>query len=281
MKSIDKALWYIEHHYKESIALDELARVAGVSRYHLSRIFCYAIGQPISRYIRMRRLSTAAIALAAGENDILDLALAIGYGSHEAFSRAFKTHFAVTPEQVRRQGHTQNLELTEAINMQSLKPTEITEPRSCALDAFQVIGSARHYTFDRVAEIPDQWQSFTPHIAPLKNGKDYVDTYGVIFNAGEESFDYLSGVAVTVGQAQEDALPNHLVSLQMSAQQYLVFHHPGHVATLRETCHTIWSHWLPESKYVAVQAPWFEHYGAAFDPVTGAGGVDIWIPVKT
>ena len=71
MKAINKAIWYIENHYRDQVSLDALAEVAGVSRYHLSRMFCYAVGQPISRYIRLRRLSTTAIALAAGESDIL------------------------------------------------------------------------------------------------------------------------------------------------------------------------------------------------------------------
>ena len=78
MKAVEKAVWYIENHYREEISLDDLARLSGVSRYHLSRIFCYAVGQPISRYVRLRRLSRAAESLASGERDILNLALSVG-----------------------------------------------------------------------------------------------------------------------------------------------------------------------------------------------------------
>jgi len=249
MKAIDKAIWYIESHYREHISLESLADVAGVSRYHLSRIFCYTIGQPISRYIRLRRLSTAAIALAAGETDILDLALSIGYGSHEAFTRAFKEHFSITPEQVRAQGNTGELNL---------------------------VGLSRFYPFEKVAEIPDQWQSFAALI-PCVTSEDKPFTYGVIYNGGDDSFDYLSGVKRPTGRSS----PQNMVCLKVLPQSYLVFRHPGHVATLRETCEAIWSDWLPASSRTPEEAPWFERYGREFDPVTGKGGLEIWIPVSS
>jgi AraC family transcriptional regulator len=275
MKAIDKAIWYIENHYREPICLDSLADVAGVSRYHLSRIFCYAVGQPISRYIRLRRLSTAAIALAAGETDILDLALSVGYGSHEAFTRAFKEHFSSTPEQIRKQGHVDNLTLTVAVSMEQKKTMSIAKPRIEQLDDLTFVGISRHYPFAKVAEIPDQWQSFTPLIAQVTDNPSPA-TYGVIYNGGDDSFDYLSCVELP---AKEDP-PQNMVVLKVPAQTYLVFWHPGHVATLRESCHAIWSDWLPASDKSMVEAPWIERYGQEFDPETGAGGVEIWIPVS-
>lgn len=275
MKAIEKALWYIENNYREQVSLDVLAQVAGVSRFHLSRIFCYAIGQPISRYIRMRRLSTAAIALAAGEADILDLALSLGYGSHEAFSRAFKQHFCLTPEQIRAQGHTQNLNLTEAISMQNSAAKTLQPPRLETLPEITLVGSSRHYTFDKVGEIPNQWQSFAPMIHTVTNAA-HTDTYGVIYNNADDSFDYLAAVELSTGAKP----PADMVSLTLKPQAYLVFQHDDHVAALRDTCDAIWSDWLPASEHTAVAAPWFERYGASFQPHTGAGGLEVWIPVE-
>ena len=88
--------------------------VADVSRYHVSRVFGEAIGRPITRYVRGRRLTEAAKALAAGAADILTVALEAGYGSHEAFTRAFREQFGQTPESVRAQRHLDNIELVEA-----------------------------------------------------------------------------------------------------------------------------------------------------------------------
>src|SRR6202034_2548984 len=98
MYPAQKALWYIESHLAEALTLDEIAGVAAISRFHLVRSFAAATGLPVMRYVRARRLTEAARALAGGAPDILNLALEADYGSHEAFTRAFRDHFGVTPE---------------------------------------------------------------------------------------------------------------------------------------------------------------------------------------
>ena len=101
MNPAQKALWFIESHLAEPLTLDEIAGVAGISRFHMVRAFAAATGFSVMRYVRARRLSEAARALANGAPDILSLALDADYGSHEAFTRAFRDHFGVTPEMVR------------------------------------------------------------------------------------------------------------------------------------------------------------------------------------
>ena len=101
MKPIAKAIWYIEAHLNEDVSLDAIAAAAGVSRFHLSRAFPLIAGHPLMRYVRARRLSEAARMLTGGANDILSVALETGYGSHEAFTRAFREHFGATPDTIR------------------------------------------------------------------------------------------------------------------------------------------------------------------------------------
>jgi AraC family transcriptional regulator len=276
MKAVEKAVWYIENHYREEITLDDLAQIAGVSRYHLSRIFCFTVRQTISRYVRLRRLSKAATALALGAPDILDLALSVGYNSHEAFSRAFKDHFGKTPEQVRAQRHTDDLDLMEPVLMQYNKATTLPEPRNETLrNKLSIVGISRYYPFDNMAQIPDQWQSFSETLAAISSA-DNPTTYGVIYNGGDLSFDYLCGVELSKGAV----CPENLVRLDLAPQSYLVFFHAGHVANVRDTCDAIWSDWLPASNRSVVEAPCFEKYGDSFNPVTGEGGLEIWIPVS-
>src|SRR5690606_28886374 len=100
MNPVGKALWYIERHFAEDLSLEEVANFADVSRYHLTRAFGVATGHSIMRYVRGRRLTEAARSLASGAPDILAVALEAGYGSHEAFTRAFHDQFGRTPEQV-------------------------------------------------------------------------------------------------------------------------------------------------------------------------------------
>src|ERR1700747_3670192 len=115
---VERALWFIESHFRRDLTLDQISEVACVSRYHMSRMFALSMGIPVMRYLRARRLSEAARALANGAPDILSVALDVGYGSHEAFTRAFREQFGVTPESVRTQGHFNNLQLMEAMKME-------------------------------------------------------------------------------------------------------------------------------------------------------------------
>jgi AraC family transcriptional regulator len=59
-----------------------------------------------------------------------------------------------------------------------------------------------------------------------------------------------------------------------------VFHQRDHIATIRATCAAIWNTWLPASGHAAADAPTFERYGPEFDPLTGTGGFEIWVPIK-
>jgi AraC family transcriptional regulator len=216
------------------------------------------------------------MSLALGEPDILGLALSVGYGSHEAFTRAFRDHFQKTPEQVRAQRHTDDLDLMEPIRVESKNAASLEEPRYEKLSKkLTVVGISRYYPFEEVGGIPDQWQSFAPNIARVSS-VERPTTYGVIYNGTDSSFDYLSGVELLKGADS----PDNLVQLDLVPQDYLVFTHNGHVAALRDTCDAIWSDWLPSSSQSIVEAPWFERYGESFNPQTGEGGLEVWIPIE-
>ena len=98
MSLADKALWVIERNSSRELTLGSIAAACNVSRSHLANAFGTASGWPVMAYLRARRLSEAARRLAAGAPDILSVALEFGYGSHEAFTRAFREQFGATPE---------------------------------------------------------------------------------------------------------------------------------------------------------------------------------------
>ena len=129
MTPFGRALWHIATHFNEEFTLDGVAQIAVVSRFHLTRAFGLGADMPLVKYRRGRRLTEAARALARGAPDILALALEAGYGSHEAFTRAFKDHFGLTPEAVRAQGHVQHLNLVQPIRMDETLLTTLDLPR--------------------------------------------------------------------------------------------------------------------------------------------------------
>ena len=68
--------------------------------------------------------------------------------------------------------------------------------------------------------------------------------------------------------------------MRIPACRYAVFSHRDHISTIRATHVTIWSTWRPESGHEVADAPNFERYGEEFDPRTGNGLVEIWLPIK-
>src|SRR5712672_1494634 len=135
-----KALWYIESHLGDALTLDEIAVIGGVSRFHMVRAFAAASGLSVMRYVRARRLTEAARALAEGAPDILNLALDADYGSHEAFTRAFRDHFGVTPELVRATTCLEKLKLQDPVMMDSTALDHLKPPRVLTEKAFLVAG---------------------------------------------------------------------------------------------------------------------------------------------
>jgi AraC family transcriptional regulator len=99
------------------VSLESVAESLRISRFHLVRLFGLSFGTPLMRYVRSRRLSIAAVALASGEASILEVALEAGYSSHEAFTRAFGDHFGHTPESIRLARNTTHLKLMEPYRM--------------------------------------------------------------------------------------------------------------------------------------------------------------------
>jgi AraC family transcriptional regulator len=273
---IARALWFVESHFAQEITLDDVASVAGVSRYHLSRTFSLATGTGLMAYVRARRLSEAARVLAAGAPDILTVALDWGYGSHEAFSRAFREQFALTPEAVRTRGQVTDLPLMEALRMDDSMLTPLDPPRIVDQAALHIAGLNERYDHTASAAIPSQWQRFTPHLGHVP-GQMGQTAFGVIHNSDDAGHaDYLTGVEVK----DFSSLPAEFSRLTIPPQRYAVFTHRDHISSIRRTWLSIWNKGLPEAGLEATGGPEFERYDERFDGGTGNGVVEIWIPVR-
>jgi AraC family transcriptional regulator len=276
MNPAQKALWFIESHLGDALTLDEIAAIGGVSRFHMVRAFAAATGLSVMRYLRTRRLSEAARALANGAPDILTLALDADYGSHEAFTRAFRDHFGMTPEKVRASACLDCVELQEAVQMDSTLIDNLQAPRFEISEPLLVAGLGERYNHENGAGIPNQWQRFHQAVENI-SGRIGKVAYGVCCNGDDAgNFDYIAGVEVS----DFSDLPRDFSSVRIPEQRYAVFTHRDHISTIRRTVNTIWNHWLPASGLKAADAPNFERYDENFDPLTGNGGLEIWVPVR-
>src|SRR5580692_6171477 len=103
-RRMHQVLEYIDLHLDQPLELAELAGVAHFSPFHFHRLFSAWMGETLGDYLRRRRLELAAMRLAAQPRlPVLNVALSVGFGSSEAFTRAFKARFGSAPTNWRQQ----------------------------------------------------------------------------------------------------------------------------------------------------------------------------------
>lgn len=92
----------IEGRIREKLTVEELAGSAYLSRYHYQRLFRQAVGESVMGYVARRRMELAAKELAETDASVLDIALGLGYDTHEGFTRSFQAHIGMSPREYRR-----------------------------------------------------------------------------------------------------------------------------------------------------------------------------------
>lgn len=279
MQAIGRALWYIESHFGEPISLEDVAKASGLSRFHLSRTFAAVVGQPVISYLRGRRLTEAARQLAGGAPDILQVALAAGYGSHEAFTRAFRDQFGLTPEEARALRSLDTIQLVEAIRMPDQSSHTVSPDRFVTTGDMLFAGLRRYFRFEDRAGIPNAWQAFGPLIGTIPTEVSGA-AYGLNLAPADENddsgFDYFAAVAVR----SLDDLPEGLSGARIAGRTWAVFRHAGHVSGIGATCAAA-GDWLAASGRAPKSGPMqmIEVYGPQFNAHTGLGGCEVWVPV--
>ncbi|MCI4568861.1 AraC family transcriptional regulator [Lysobacter sp. CFH 32150] len=276
MSIADKAVWVIERNSGRPLTLNAIAEACGVSRSHLANAFGAATGLSVMKYLRGRRLSAAARALADGAPDILAVALDAGYGSHEAFTRAFREQFVLTPESVRDRRSLDGIALVEPLELKATAERHLDPPHLVDEGLVRVVGLSELRSFETTIKIPAQWQRFMAYYDAIPAKLDRIPV-GVSQPADDEGqFQYMCAVEVSAfGES-----PKELLQLEIAPRKYAVFEHRGHVSTLYESYSTIWNEALPSRGWTLAEAPTIERHNPTFDTRSGEGGLTLWIPLE-
>lgn len=145
--------------------------------------------------------------------------------------------------------------------------------------AWTVAGLLRQHTQMPSPGIPSQWQDFTPYIGSIA-GQVGDNTYGIVpHEISDDLYSPQQSYLCAVEVSDPSRVPEPLTALYLPPQTYAVFWHADHVSLISQTFAAAFSDWLPASDYVAVAGACVEAYGVEFDPATGNGGCEVWIPV--
>jgi len=275
MPVADNALWVIERNLRQPITLNSIAEACGVSRSHLANAFGMATGYPVMKYLRARRLSEAARALAGGAPDILAVALDTGYGSHEAFTRAFREQFGRTPESVRDSRSIAGLEMIAPLELKTRAVGSLAPPRIVDAEPVRAIGLAQVFSFSTTIGIPAQWQRFMDYYDAIPEKLDSIPIGVTEAPDDDGEFNYVCAAEVS----RFVKIPEGLRKVEIPARRYAVFEHHGHVSRIYETYSAIWNEALSSRGLMLADSPIIERHNPQFDPRTGEGGVTLWLPL--
>jgi AraC family transcriptional regulator len=164
--------------------------------------------------------------------------------------------------------------------MKKAPAVQLEAPRFENAEPLRIAGLREHFTPETMKNIPELWRRFGPHIGnnPGQVGRA---AYDLCFNVlGPDGVDYLVGVEVSNSSDR----PGDFSFANIPAQKYAVFSHREHVSKMYQTLDAI-DKWFPgsglEVASETAQAPnFFERYSEEFDPRTGMGGMEVWVPIK-
>ena len=114
LRRVQPALAFAAAHLDDDLSLALLAKQAGLSPFHLHRVFSAAAGETPKQYTLRLRLGRAAVMLLTAGDSVLDIALSCGFQSHEAFTRAFRRRFGMTPSAYRERGFAAGVDRKQA-----------------------------------------------------------------------------------------------------------------------------------------------------------------------
>jgi AraC family transcriptional regulator len=185
-------------------------------------------------------------------------------------------------EQIRTQSKLKRKKKTmQAMKEEHMLKTQLETPRIEDCQSLLLAGLQQTYSMSKPNDLGQQWQHFVPQIPKLP-GKGGMVAYGAIFHpAGSDNFAYLTCVEIT----DSAKVPSGFSVANIPQQKYAIFSHPGHVSEIKKTIGEIWEHWLPSSGYRRAgdkpgSVTMLERYGEGFDPKTGMGDIELWVPVK-
>lgn len=250
LQQIQRGVDFIEARLDDAIELRGVSKAAGISHAHFQRIFKALTGETLKTYVRSRRMANALELLLTTDRRILDIALAAGFESQEAFARAFKKAFGMTPTDYRALGHG-NLFLKKArfdeaylehlSQALSLEPTLVTRPATPAIGmrtVFYGVGSEKNNLGE---QLPPLWGRFLARHDELEDKVPF-PYYGVV-RPDLEDPDRLEYFAAAEVKANTP-VPAEMVYLELPAGRYAVFEHRGHAKAIDKTVDYIYATWL-------------------------------------
>lgn len=275
----------IEQHIGEHLDVDALAAALGTTGFHARRMFSSLAGMPVSEYVRRRRMTVAA-ADVVGDQDFLTIAVRYGYGSTEAFGRAFRAVHGASHGDVRRDGGPLR-------NYPQLR-FHLTVEGSAPMDA-RIIQQPAFRLIGHGVRVPLIYEGINPyiqkHVASLSVAEHErleqlsdIEPTGLLQVSHDVDPDYTEGSKLTylhgAAVSANTHVPDDLDVIEVDEGSWVVFRTSGeHPAALQAAYAASATEWFPSN-------PWRLRPGPSIVSVLdhsedfSTATCDLWFPIE-
>ena len=282
---LNRIVDYVEANLGDEIDTARMASSLGTTDYHLRRMFSSLAGMPLSEYIRRRRMTLAAADVVAGDR-LLDIAVRYGYGSTEAFGRAFRAVHGTSPADVRRDGGPLRTQPVIRFRL-TVEGNTTMDARITDRPAFRLVGHA--------ARVPLIHHGVNPHIQahiaslpPKEHARlkalSATEPAGLLQVTADVDPDYVEGSDLTYlhggAVSPSTPVPDGLDAIEVPARSWVVFTTSGaYPAALQETWAATATEWFPSNPWRLRPGPSIVAVLERADDFSTAT-TELWMPVE-
>lgn len=248
IEKIHKVLIFVEKNFNRTITIEEFENISNYSYRNIQRIFKKIFKENIGEFQKRLRLENGFKRLIYSTESISDISIDIGFESNQAFSKAFKKKFNITPNEARK-------------NKTNVFSNFIEEKKHSKIDSKAVFLSKIevHYkliiTNDYDNEVIDNlWDS----IYKITKYKTKTQYFGIIIDQPLVSLPNKSRYEACLS-AENDVIKN-FNSKFIFGGKYMKYTHYGSYDTILETYRLLYFDWLYNQKYEINTTPIIEHY---------------------
>lgn len=283
--ALNRLVELVEDRLAADLDVTALAGRLGTTEYHLRRMFASLAGMPLSEYIRRRRMTLAAADVIGG-GDLLGIAVRYGYGSTEAFGRAFRSVHGASPGSVRRDGGP--LRTQPQLRFRLTVEGNITmDTRIIERSAFLLVGHAARVQLqhqgvntqisDHIASLPIAEHA---RLKALNN----VEPAGILQVSADVDPDYAEGSELTylhgVAVAEATLIPDDLDIIEVAPGAWAVFRIEGeYPAALQSAWAATAADWFPSNPWRLRPGPSIVAILSRSDDFSTAT-CELWLPIE-
>lgn len=254
---VQKSIDFIEGRLEKELQLDELAKLACLSKFHYIRLFSALVGETPKQYIIKRRISQGAKYILSSNEKMIDIAYKYGFNSQADFTRVFKKYYGISPLKCRVQ--PERLVMYEPVNiMEKVFEDDfrcrLDQPKIIFIEDLHVWGYKTEGNFHDNYEnstMNQFWYRVVPDLLQFRKTSEYTQAYGITLGS-----EYMGDFRYMVGYEAKDLwIPQEgLEKVVVKGGKYAVFNYKsqGDRFEMRSLYHAmkyIYEEWLPATKY--------------------------------